>query len=343
MAKSQYSGASCRKASLRNLSLSLLSLPLLIATATSSSSGAEKLSKRNDTAIPLVIENLCKESIWPGIVSQAGTGAGTGGFELTPGTKKELSVSPSWQGRVWGRTNCSFNADGSSSANSGRACYSGDCGGVLNCVGTVSEIIPPKRAYANYDHRAKHPSHSLKLPLLAAQMVNTLTTTSLLWTVTTSPWELPTYLVTPPNSRRFHQTSPMPPASQRQVSLQTPLSTALTLCPTLRTSPTVTSGDGAHGPSKSALPPNLEMACTLTQMIISNVLFSTHALATAPKLTRLRTAARVLTTIPINAKEELSQLRRKRSAQMPTVLPTMIKLLLSSFLLEAAGKLHFAH
>lgn len=99
------------------------------------------------TTVPLVIQNLCPETIWPGIGTQAGTGAGTGGFELPSGSSKSFTVSADWQGRVWGRTNCSFNADGSGASNKngnnggGAACTTGDCGGVLDCVMTVSTFL----------------------------------------------------------------------------------------------------------------------------------------------------------------------------------------------------------
>lgn len=95
-------------------------------------------------SVPLVISNLCEATIWPGIGTQAGTGAGTGGFELAAGDSKILTVSGDWQGRVWGRTNCSFNAAGTGASNlngnngGGAACTTGDCGGVLSCVLTVS-------------------------------------------------------------------------------------------------------------------------------------------------------------------------------------------------------------
>lgn len=94
---------------------------------------------KRDT-VPLVISNNCAETIWPGIGSQAGTGPGTGGFELAPGNSTNWTVSADWQGRVWGRTNCSFNALGNGASNingndgSGAACDTGDCGGVLDCV-----------------------------------------------------------------------------------------------------------------------------------------------------------------------------------------------------------------
>lgn len=101
--------------------------------------------KRN--AIPLVISNNCAESVWPAIGTQAGTGAGIGGFALAPGQSKRLTVSGDWQGRVWGRTNCSFNVAGNGASNlngfdgSGAACGTGDCAGVLNCALTVSTAV----------------------------------------------------------------------------------------------------------------------------------------------------------------------------------------------------------
>ncbi len=99
---------------------------------------------KRDGTIPLVVSNLCPNTIWPGVGTQAGTGPGTGGFELATGDSMSLAVSADWQGRVWGRTNCSFNVAGTGAANlngnngGGAACDSGDCGGVLNCVMTVS-------------------------------------------------------------------------------------------------------------------------------------------------------------------------------------------------------------
>jgi len=100
------------------------------------------VSPRTTNSIPLKITNNCPDTIWPALASQAGTGPGTGGFQLTPGTSQSLWVSSDWQGRVWGRTNCSFNANGSGPSNSngnngGQACETGDCNGVLNCVVTV--------------------------------------------------------------------------------------------------------------------------------------------------------------------------------------------------------------
>lgn len=105
---------------------------------------------KRDGNQPLNIVNMCPDTIWPGIGTQKGTGAGTGGFELASGATKQLTVSGDWQGRVWGRTNCSFNMDGTGASNlngqdgSGAACTTGDCGGVLSCVLTVSSPRTPR-------------------------------------------------------------------------------------------------------------------------------------------------------------------------------------------------------
>jgi hypothetical protein len=101
------------------------------------------VAPRTTNNIPLKITNNCAENIWPALASQAGTGPNTGGFQLKPGTSNSLLVGGDWQGRVWGRTNCSFNADGSGASNingnngGGQACQTGDCNGVESCVVTV--------------------------------------------------------------------------------------------------------------------------------------------------------------------------------------------------------------
>ncbi|KAI9764791.1 MAG: hypothetical protein M1840_008060 [Geoglossum simile] len=68
--------------------------------------------KRENTALrPLKITNMCSEVIHPAISTQSGIGPGTGGFMLSPKDSKTLSVSSDWQGRVWGRTNCTFDGN----------------------------------------------------------------------------------------------------------------------------------------------------------------------------------------------------------------------------------------
>lgn len=99
----------------------------------------EKDEQPVQNTIPLIIRNACPETIWPGIGTQNGKGPGTGGFELKPRTRMHMAVSPDWQGRVWGRTNCSFNDEGTGPSNlngvngNGAACLTGDCFGRLDC------------------------------------------------------------------------------------------------------------------------------------------------------------------------------------------------------------------
>lgn len=87
----------------------------------------------NEERVPLKITNKCDATIWPGIATQAGAGPGTGGFELSSNNSTELWVSPDWQGRVWGRTNCTVNDDSCS-------CETGDCFGLLDCEFSVSQV-----------------------------------------------------------------------------------------------------------------------------------------------------------------------------------------------------------
>ena len=91
-----------------------------------------KTNRRKLDITPLLVTNRCPENIWPGISTQSGTGPSENGFQLKPGETKNQTVSEDWQGRVWGRTNCSFNDDGSASG-PGKACATGDCNGALNC------------------------------------------------------------------------------------------------------------------------------------------------------------------------------------------------------------------
>ena len=99
---------------------------------------------RRDESKPLAIQNQCKETIYPGIATQAGHPPSTGGFRLDPGDGRNLTVGADWQGRVWGRTNCSFNEDGTgpNNARGGSACTTGDCNGIVDCKFSVSVIFP---------------------------------------------------------------------------------------------------------------------------------------------------------------------------------------------------------
>ncbi|KAL5054857.1 hypothetical protein RYX36_035539, partial [Vicia faba] len=66
--------------------------------------------------------NKCSYTVWPGILSGAGTTPfSTIGFALQPGESNALVVPPSWYGRLWGRTLCSQKSTGKFS------CITGNC------------------------------------------------------------------------------------------------------------------------------------------------------------------------------------------------------------------------
>ncbi|KAI4327740.1 hypothetical protein L6164_020165 [Bauhinia variegata] len=83
------------------------------------------------------IVNQCSYTVWPGILSSAGTAQlSTTGFALQPGESNALSVPTAWSGRLWGRTLCSQDSTGKF------ACVTGDCGSsTLECAG--SGAAPP--------------------------------------------------------------------------------------------------------------------------------------------------------------------------------------------------------
>ncbi|KAF2750042.1 Osmotin, thaumatin-like protein [Sporormia fimetaria CBS 119925] len=121
-----------------------------------------KLHRRQQSTTPLIVTNRCSDTIWPGISTQAGDGPPDMGFELQPGSSRSQTVSEDWQGRVWGRTNCSFNDAGTGPANGRRkACGSGDCYGVLQCV--VGGDVPVSLAEMTLDAGDGHTYYDISL------------------------------------------------------------------------------------------------------------------------------------------------------------------------------------
>ncbi|KAI1764931.1 Osmotin, thaumatin-like protein [Hypoxylon sp. FL1150] len=88
--------------------------------------GTSRPLTKRENAIPLIITNNCGETLWPGIRSQHGDPPDLHGFELGPGETKRQTVGPTWQGRIWGRTNCTVSGDTAT-------CSTGDCFGKLDC------------------------------------------------------------------------------------------------------------------------------------------------------------------------------------------------------------------
>lgn len=80
----------------------------------------------SDTRI-LNINNKCTHPIWPGILTSNGTSSSSG-FELAASSNRSVTVGWDWVGRVWGRTNCTFDEKTKTGS-----CLTGDCGGKLEC------------------------------------------------------------------------------------------------------------------------------------------------------------------------------------------------------------------
>jgi len=76
----------------------------------------------------ITVTNTCPYDIWPAFLTTNHTGPYTNGFRLAPQSSLQLWVSHNWIGRIWARTNCSFNA----TSNIG-PCLTGSCGNVLDC------------------------------------------------------------------------------------------------------------------------------------------------------------------------------------------------------------------
>ncbi|CAN0824393.1 Thaumatin-like protein 1 [Linum grandiflorum] len=104
-------------------------LLLFLLLSTSSLSGIEP-------AATFKITNLCRQTIWPGLLSGANTPQlPTTGFPLRPGKSRSISIPTAWSGRIWGRTHCSGAADKFS-------CLTADCGsGKVECGGSGAK--PP--------------------------------------------------------------------------------------------------------------------------------------------------------------------------------------------------------
>ncbi|XP_030464112.1 thaumatin-like protein 1 [Syzygium oleosum] len=75
--------------------------------------------------------NKCDFSIWPGILSSAGSPKlASTGFELSKGGSRSFQAPTGWSGRFWGRSGCDFDGSGRGS------CATGDCGsGEVECNG----------------------------------------------------------------------------------------------------------------------------------------------------------------------------------------------------------------
>ncbi|GMP27137.1 hypothetical protein CsSME_00003263 [Camellia sinensis var. sinensis] len=84
------------------------------------------------------IVNQCSYTVWPGILSGAGTPPlSSTGFALLTGESTAIPVPTAWSGRLWGRTFCTTD-----STTGKFTCATGDCGSsTIQCSG--SGAAPP--------------------------------------------------------------------------------------------------------------------------------------------------------------------------------------------------------
>ncbi|URE01955.1 thaumatin-like protein [Musa troglodytarum] len=83
--------------------------------------------------------NKCEETVWPGILSNAGSSQmQPTGFELAAAASRSIQSPTGWSGRFWARTGCSVSSTGGGAW----TCATGDCGsGQVECKG--SGAAPP--------------------------------------------------------------------------------------------------------------------------------------------------------------------------------------------------------
>uniref|UniRef100_A0A0D9VRT5 Thaumatin-like protein n=1 Tax=Leersia perrieri TaxID=77586 RepID=A0A0D9VRT5_9ORYZ len=68
---------------------------------------------REGGAVTFTFVNRCTGTVWPGILSNAGSARmDPTGFELPPGAARAVPAPTGWSGRLWARTGCTQDATG---------------------------------------------------------------------------------------------------------------------------------------------------------------------------------------------------------------------------------------
>jgi hypothetical protein len=76
---------------------------------------------------PVTFVNRTRETIW--VAATPGSISGRTGWKLPADDSLTIQVANNYNGRIWGRTGCRFNAHGRGH------CQTGDCGGLFQCTG----------------------------------------------------------------------------------------------------------------------------------------------------------------------------------------------------------------
>lgn len=303
---------------------------------------AHEWEPRQNGGMPLIIQNSCGETIFPAILTQSGSGPGTGGFQLNAGSSRTLSVGRAWQGRVWGRTNCSFNGGGGN----GPACVTGDCGSTLSCQGAVrlGGILVGRRRgvfmLTVCGHRAKVPSRWQSSHWI--RVVASLFTTCRLWTVTTCLWPFKCSRWAIAVSTPCHPISPTPHASARPASWRRKGSiriqavrrfwapTRQIRCPLRTVTPPIKCRRGARAIWRSIRSPGPPTASTPIPMAICSARPSIRVSRRAPNSTSRKIAAPAASAVRARASPVPTAKPPNPSALTPTVTVRRVLSLLDS-------------
>jgi hypothetical protein len=104
--------------------------PAPIGTATAATANAARGPTARSAVAgerTLTLVNRTRETIWP--AAWPGSVSGTTGWTLPAGKSLSITVSDTWNARLWGRTGCRFDPTGHG------LCLTGDCGGLYQCRG----------------------------------------------------------------------------------------------------------------------------------------------------------------------------------------------------------------
>jgi hypothetical protein len=103
------------------------------APATQSQSSASSPSSSTQRTVTLM--NTTQQTVWAVSTGNPGyTAPDEGEWALAPGQTVTLTYPSTWNGRIWGRTGCSFDSEGNGT------CETGDCGSGITCPDLAGNI-----------------------------------------------------------------------------------------------------------------------------------------------------------------------------------------------------------
>jgi len=116
----------------RHANSAVLALIATLAMALVSSGAAQATSAHASSSPPtparaITFVNRTAQTIW--VAATPGATNGRTGWVLPAGAAVTVRVANNYNGRIWGRTGCHFNASGHGH------CQTGDCGGLFQCRG----------------------------------------------------------------------------------------------------------------------------------------------------------------------------------------------------------------